>query len=104
MFLSAPAFFGYPVYTDSVSATAFAADEKSPYGSSEGGKYGEKRAVSSTDEARKVLSEYFSKRNVKVGKIKERQLYFEAEITDKNNEVVDVVIIDKRTGRIRSIY
>ena len=50
------------------------------------------------------MSEYFSKRNVRVGKITERQLYFEAEITGKNNEVVDVVIIDKRTGRIRSIY
>ena len=102
--MSVPAFFSSPLYTDSVSAAAFAADEKSPYGSSEGGKYGEKRAVSSKDEARGALREYFSKRNVRVGKITERQLYFEAEITGKNNEVVDVVIIDKRTGRIRSIY
>lgn len=104
MFWSAPVFFGFPVYPDPVCAVAFAADAKSPYGSSEGGEYGEKRTVSSENEARRVLNEYFSKRNVKVGKITERQLYFEAEITDKNNKVVDVVIIDKRTGRIRSIY
>ncbi len=102
MFLSAPIFFGFPMYP--VSAAVFAADERSPYGSSEGGDYGQKRTVSTKDEARKVLKEYFSKKDVKIENIKEKELYFEAEIKDINGKVIDVVIIDKRTGRIRSIY
>ena len=52
----------------------------------------------------KVLKEYFSKKDVRIGEIRERKLYFEADILDKDNRVVDKVIVDKRTGRIRSIY
>jgi hypothetical protein len=31
-------------------------------------------------------------------------LFFKAEIKDRENTVVDYVIIDKRTGRIRSTF
>ena len=31
-------------------------------------------------------------------------MVFEAEIKDKNNNLLDIVIVDKRTGRIRSTY
>lgn len=79
-------------------------EERSPYGSSERGEYGEKRAVSSEDEARQILKRYFSKRGVRIGKITEKELYFEAEIRDRGGNLVDIVIVDKRTGRIRSIY
>jgi hypothetical protein len=51
------------------------------------------------------LRDYFSgKKNAKIGKISEKALYFEAEILDDRDKVIDVVIVDKRTGRIRSIY
>lgn len=66
--------------------------------------YGEKRPVATLEEARKVLTEYFAKEDVKIGEINEKGLFFEAEIRDKNNKLVDKVIVDKRTGRIRSIY
>jgi hypothetical protein len=66
--------------------------------------YGEKRPVATIEEARKILSEYFAKKDVKIGEIREQELFFEAEIRDKNNNLVDKVIIDKRTGRIRSTY
>ncbi|HEX8947606.1 MAG TPA: hypothetical protein VF790_01520 [Dissulfurispiraceae bacterium] len=79
-------------------------NEKYPYGGSKSGEYGEKKAVTSMAEARKVLREYFSKRDVKIGEIREKEFYFEAEIKDRNNNMVDKVIVDKRTGRIRSIY
>jgi hypothetical protein len=67
-------------------------------------RYGEKRPVTSIEEAKKVLNEYFTEKPIRIGEIKEDKLFFEAEILDKNNEPVDKVIIDKRTGRIRSIY
>ena len=79
-------------------------DDESPYGGSKSGAYGEKKAIRTKGDAEKVLREYFAKRNVKIGTITEKELYFEAEILDTNNKVIDTVIVNKRTGRIRSIF
>lgn len=68
------------------------------------GSYGARKLVKTADEAKKILQDYFSKEDVKIGRITERRWFFKAEILDKNNALIDVVIIDKRTGRIRSIY
>ena len=90
------------------SLTFAGAEDASPYGGYKKGTaetgYGEKRPVTTIEEARKALTEYFAKKDVKVGEIREQELFFEAEIRDKNNTLVDKVIVDKRTGRIRSTY
>lgn len=86
--------FGYPN----------AVGERSPYGSTNEGLYGQRRVVLSKEDARRILKRYFFRRNVKVGEIWERKFYFEAEIKDRNGDLLDIVLIDKRTGRIRSIY
>ena len=78
--------------------------ERSPYGSTNEGLYGQRRVVVSKEDARRILKQYFFRRNVKVGAIWERKFYFEAEIRDRNGNLLDIVLIDKRTGRIRSIY
>jgi hypothetical protein len=84
---------------------AYAGDQsEGPYGGSGGGTYGERQRVGTRDDAKKVLKEYFSKRDVAIGEIREKQYYFEADILDKSGKLVDKVIVDKRTGRIRSIY
>jgi len=84
------------------------AEDASPYGGYKKGTaetgYGEKRPVTTIEEARKALTEYFAKKDVKIGEIGEQELFFEAEIRDKANNLVDKVIVDKRTGRIRSTY
>ena len=82
-------------------------EEKSegyPYGGSKEGGYGEKKEVLTAADAERVLRQYFAKRNVTIGEIREKDLYFEAEVKDKGNKVIDKVIVDKRTGRIRSTY
>lgn len=66
--------------------------------------YGEKRPVRGPEEARRTLEKFYGEKGLWVGSIKERELLFEAEVLDRNNKLVDKVIIDKRTGRIRSIY
>ena len=72
---------------------------------SERGWYGERKSVRTQAEAKRVLMNYFSSyEGIKVFNIKERKWFFEAEIRDKKNKLIDVVIVDKRTGRIRSIY
>ncbi|MDA8339670.1 MAG: hypothetical protein M0Z70_10280 [Nitrospiraceae bacterium] len=68
------------------------------------GSYGARKPVRTANEAKRILQEYFAPHDVKIGKIKEKEWFFEADIKDKNNNLIDVVIVDKRTGRIRSIY
>lgn len=80
------------------------AGEESPYGGSQRGTYGEKQRVTTKEEARKLLRDYFSKKNVTIGRIRERQYYYEADILDSKGRIIDKVIVDKRNGRIRSIY
>ena len=90
------------------SLTFAGAEDASPYGGYQKGTaetgYGEKRPVTTIEEARKALTAYFAKKDVKIGDIREQELFFEAEIRDKSNNLVDKVIVDKRTGRIRSTY
>ncbi len=69
-----------------------------------GGVYGDKTEVTSAGEAKRILQEYYTDEDVTIGKIVNKQNYFEAEILDRNNRIVDRVIVDRRTGRIRSIY
>jgi hypothetical protein len=59
------------------------------------------------DQAKSVLDRYiaFSENpNLRLGKIKEYEDYFEAEIITKDGSLVDIVTIDKKTGGIESIY
>jgi hypothetical protein len=86
--------FGYP----------YGFGGRPPYGSTNEGLYGQRRAVLSKEDARRILKQYFFGRNVKIGAIWERKFYFEAEIRDRSGNLLDIVLIDKRTGRIRSIY
>src|SRR3990172_13060400 len=90
-------FFAAAVYTFSMPLVH--AEDASPYDvykkyAADTG-YGEKRPVTTIEEARKVLSEYFAKKDVKISEIREQELFFEAEIRDNNNNLVDKVIIDK---------
>ena len=78
--------------------------ERSPYGSTNEGLYGQRRAVLTKEDARRILKQFFFGRNVRVGPILERKFYFEAEIRNNRGDLLDIVLIDKRTGRIRSIY
>jgi hypothetical protein len=66
--------------------------------------YGEKKPVTTEKEARAALEEYYTGKEIEVGEITEKELYFEAEILDAKGKITDKVIIDKRTGRVRSIY
>lgn len=68
------------------------------------GWYGGRHEVRGVDEASALLREYFASSRVKVGSLKERETYFEAEIVNPRGITVDRVIVDKRTGRIRSIF
>jgi hypothetical protein len=42
--------------------------------------------------------------NLKLGKVTEKDYYFEAEILTKDNSLVDKILVDKQTGWMRSVY
>ncbi len=69
------------------------------------GWYGERKKVITPAEVKRVLLRYFSSYEaVRISNIKERGRFFEAEIRDVRGNLLDRVIVDKRSARIRSIY
>lgn len=81
--------------------------ERRPYGDycagPRWGWYGARRRIDSAVEARRILQDYFSRDGVTVGKLLEREGYFEADILDKKGATMDRVIVNQRNGRIQSI-
>jgi len=86
----------------SLAMPALAADNQPQKGAL--GDYGEKQKIATSAEARNALKKYFAGKDLIIGEVVEKELYFEADIMDRNKTVIDKVIVDKRTGRIRSIY
>jgi hypothetical protein len=57
--------------------------------------------------AEKVFEDYLNARhnpNLKLGKIKDEGSSFEAELLTQNNSLVDKLLVDKNSGRMRSAY
>lgn len=65
--------------------------------------YGASQPVASAGEARKILTDHFATQGFTVSEIAEGRWGFRTEIVGKDGKVVDRVMIDKRSGRIRSI-
>lgn len=69
------------------------------------GWYGAPREVKNQVEAREIIEQFFLQYSgVRVVRIRENIHFYVAEIVNSNGALVDLVLIDKRTGRIRSMY
>lgn len=68
------------------------------------GWYGARRQVNTEKEVRELVSEFLTDTDLTIGDIEDKEIYFEAEIKDEDGQVVDLLIVDKRTCRIRSAY
>jgi hypothetical protein len=68
------------------------------------GWYGGRREVRTAEAARELLREYFAGSRATIGELREKDTYFESDIRNPRGKIVDRVIIDKRSGRIRSTY
>lgn len=67
------------------------------------GKYGICKTQMSQEDARKAMIEYYDKKGFRINIEKTNGRFIKAKIMD-NDKVVDIIIFDCRTGRIRSIY
>ena len=73
--------------------------------SSRWGWYGARKVVRTPLEAKEILEQvYLPVKGVKIARITETPHYFQAAIINYRGRIIDLVIIDKRTGRIRSMY
>ena len=68
------------------------------------GWYGAGRRVKTEQEVRELVAEFLVETEFTPGVIRDKVTYFEVEVKDKGDEVVDLLIVDKRTCRIRSAY
>jgi hypothetical protein len=68
------------------------------------GWYGAGRHVKTEEEVRELVTDFISETDLSAGEIQDEETYFEVEIVDKEGEVIDLLIVDKRTCRIRSAY
>lgn len=84
--------------------------ERPPYGQfcpgMRGGPYGERKPVRTKYEAKQALEQYFEStgKKVNIGTMEERRWFFVAEVLNPEGMLIDKALVDKRTGRIRSIY
>lgn len=72
-------------------------------GKQRGDWYGARQPVTSADEALALLRNYYAGQEYTVSGVIEKRWGFRADVLDKNGAAVDRVMIDKRTGRIRSM-
>jgi hypothetical protein len=69
------------------------------------GWYGARKEVRTPVEAKEILDKFLiHHRGIRIGMIKETNHFFEAEILNSSGTRVDLLLIDKRTGRMRTIY
>ena len=66
-------------------------------------KYGICKSIMSREDARKALMDYYHKKELNVELERKTGRFIRARIKHRN-EVVDLIIFDRRTGRVRSIY
>lgn len=66
-------------------------------------KYGAHQPVRTESDARERLLQFFGADEVSITNLVERPRHFRADILDKQGKLLDTVIIDRRSGRIRSI-
>jgi len=66
--------------------------------------YGARQPVATATEARGLLLDYFAGQGYTVSEVTEKRWGFRADVLDKDGNVIDRVMIDRRSGRIRSLY
>lgn len=66
-------------------------------------KYGTCKSSMTHDEAKKAMLDYYHKKGLLVEIENKKGRFIKAKVKDRDN-VVDVIIFDRKTGRVRSTY
>ncbi|UCG77405.1 MAG: hypothetical protein JSV21_07405 [Nitrospirota bacterium] len=84
---------------------AYAEKSDTPYGDfcPKCSKYGVCPELLSVEEAHEAVESYFREKGISVGKIRGHGRFLKMQLI-KDNDILDVILFDRKTGRIRSIY
>lgn len=87
------------------SISLFAQETRTPYGDYQEwcGAYGVCKDDMSPKDAEIAITRYFSSKGMRVGRIQHRGRFVEAEVY-RNGRMMDRIILDRKTGRMRSVY
>lgn len=66
--------------------------------------YGRRIQVNTPEEAADIVKGFYADKKVTTGRIIEKRWFFRINVLDEASNIIDVVIVDKRNGRVRSIY
>jgi hypothetical protein len=67
------------------------------------GQYGTCKDMMKPGDARKAIIEYYKEKGLEVEVLRVKGRFIKANIKD-SGEIVDIIIFDRKNGRIRSIY
>jgi hypothetical protein len=88
-----------------IASFAEAGPRSMPYGDLCGkcGKYGVCKDFISIEESSEAVKSYFSDSEIDVGTIRGKGRFLKIELL-KGDRIYDIILFDRKTGRIRSIY
>lgn len=66
--------------------------------------YGQRMQVKNMEEALHLVSDFYKKEKLTIIPVKENCRFYFFEARDNKNNIIDMLIVDKQSGRIRSIY
>jgi len=87
------------------ATVSYAADRVTPYGdySQWCSAYGTCRESLGPSEAERAIAGYFGSKGLRATNMKHKERFIEADIY-RDNRLVDRILFDRKTGRIRSTY
>ena len=69
------------------------------------GWYGARREVRTPVEAKEIIEQFLAQdRGIRIVRMREKAHFYIAEVMNNKGVLIDLILIDKRTGRIRSMF
>lgn len=65
--------------------------------------YGKNRIMHDYEHAEKALTHYYDKKGLQIKLVGRKERFIKAQVIE-NGAVIDIILFDRHTGRIRSIY
>jgi hypothetical protein len=99
--------YGYGMGPGMMGRPAYQGGYGPQYGPPAGSQYQQEGKPLTEKDVKAMVENYIQSTrnpNLKLGKITDKDHYFEAEVLTKDNALVDKILVDKQTGWMRSIY
>lgn len=66
--------------------------------------YGQRTQIKNVEDAITLVREFYAPHNVQIIPVLESLRFYRMEVLDEKNNIIDVIVVDKLSGRLRSIY